>query len=143
MKNFIFRYFTILAFMVYYSINCVGQERGFNTPVIELTTITQVNQGNSYFTFPTDIGNIEPLWFEGNLTPSFYIRRSKNSRLIGVLTPQIIIRMYQKESKPVRTPSYVPQFTAYYLLNFKANFNSLSIFGRLAHLVCPPINRTK
>jgi hypothetical protein len=41
--------------------------------------------------------------------------------------------MYRKESKPVRTPSYIPQFTAYYLLNTKANFNSLSLFGRLAH----------
>lgn len=51
--------------------------------------IAQVNQGNSYITFPTDMGNIEPLWFEANLSPGFYIRKSKNSRLMGVLTPQI------------------------------------------------------
>jgi hypothetical protein len=60
----------------------------------DLPLISQVNQGNSYITFPTDIGNIEPLWFEGNVIPNFYIRQNKNSRLMGVLTPQIIIRMY-------------------------------------------------
>ena len=84
---------------------CVGQENNNTIPSIELTTIAQVNQGNSYITFPTDIGNIEPLWFEGNLIPNFFIRQSKDSRLMGVITPQIIIRMYQEESYPVRTPS--------------------------------------
>ncbi len=133
MKNIFDRFLEVLAFIVIYSINCVGQESDLALPQIDLTTITQVNQGNSYCTFPTDIGNIEPLWFEGNLTPNFYIRQSKNSRLLGVFTPQVIIRMYQKESKPVRTPSYIPQFTAYYHLKSKTNLNILSIFGRLAH----------
>ena len=67
-----------------------------------LSEISQVNQGNSYVTFPADIGNIEPLWFEANIIPNFYIRQSKNSRLIGVLTPQIMLRMYQEESFPDR-----------------------------------------
>lgn len=34
---------------------------------IGLLELSQVNQGNSYVTFPTDIGNIEPLWFEVNI----------------------------------------------------------------------------
>ena len=33
-------------------------------PSIDLKLIAQVNQGNSYVTFPTDIGSIEPLIFE-------------------------------------------------------------------------------
>lgn len=100
---------------------------------MELTFISQVNQGNSYITFPTDIGNIEPLWFEGNVIPNFYLRKSKNARLMGVLTPQIIIRMYQEESYPVRTPSYMPQITVYYKLNDKNQFKSSSVFLRAAH----------
>ncbi len=116
-----------------YSFSCLAQEKNVITPTIELTTIAQVHQGNSYITFPTDIGNIEPLWFEGNLKPNFYIRQSKNSRLMGVITPQVIIRMYQEESFPVRTPSYIPQITAYYLLSSKTSVNSLSLFGKLAH----------
>lgn len=109
-----------------------GQETG-KMRSIGLTAISQVNQGNSYITFPTDIGNLQPLWFEGNIIPNFYIRESKNSRLIGVLTPQIVIRMFREESFPVRTPGYMPQITVYYLLKNRADANQLSIFGRYGH----------
>jgi hypothetical protein len=100
---------------------------------IGLTVISQVNQGSSYITFPTDIGNIEPLMFEANLIPNFYIRKSKNSRLLGVLTPQIILRMYDERSYPVRTPSYIPQITVYYMLTDFESSKNLSIYGRFAH----------
>lgn len=111
----------------------LGQERDSIPSDIGLTIISQVNQGNSYITFPTDIGNIEPLTFEGNLIPNFYLRQSKNSRLMGVLTPQIIIRMYQERSYPVRTPSYMPQITLYYLLKGNNHANKFSLYGRVAH----------
>ena len=104
-----------------------------NTESIGLPVISQVNQGSSYITFPTDIGNIEPLWFEANINPSFYLRHSKNFRLMGVITPQIIIRMYQEPSYPVRTPSYIPQITFYYMFSSRNNGKNLSLFGRLAH----------
>ncbi len=131
--NIMKKYIVIFIFVLIYSISCTGQENNNTIPKIGLTTIAQVNQGTSYITAPTDIGNIEPLWFEGNLIPNFYIRVSKDSRLMGVLTPQIIIRMYQEESYPVRTPSYMPQITVYYLLSSKTEVNSLSLFGRFAH----------
>ncbi len=98
-----------------------------------LTAISRANQGNSYITFPTDIGNLEPLWFEANLIPNFNIRKSKNSRVMGVLTPQIILRMYQEESYPVRTPSYMPHITVYYRLTEKEKARGVSIFGRFKH----------
>ena len=104
--------FLLITFL---SISVFGQVEQ-SAPRIGLPLISQVNQGNSYITFPTDIGNIEPLVFEGNVIPNFYLRRSMNSRLMGVLTPQIIIRMYQEDSFPVRTPSYMPQITIYYRL---------------------------
>jgi len=100
-------------------------------PNINLTTISDVNQGNSYITFPTDIGNVEPLWFEANLIPNFQIRKNKNSRLMGVLTPQIIIRMYREYSYPVKTPSFMPQVTMYYKLC--KNRKNSTAFVRLAH----------
>lgn len=102
-------------------------------PKINLATIAQENSGNSYITFPTDIGNIEPLWFEGNIIPNFNVRVSKDSRLMGVITPQIIIRMYQYESFPVQTPSYIPQLTVYYSLSSKNKAKSFSAFGKIAH----------
>ena len=122
----------LLIISVILYLSCQAQNRD-SLPEIGLTIISQVNQGNSYVTFPADIGNIEPLWFEGNLIPNFYLRESKNSRLMGVLTPQIILRMYQEKSYPVRTPSFIPQITLYYLLNDNKNEHNLSLFGRLAH----------
>ena len=127
MKNIFFILFIILSLSIF------GQEQDSIAPNINLTTIAQVSQGESYFTFPTDVGNIEPLVFEANLNASFYIRTSKDARLIGVLTSQIIIRMYQEYSLPVRTPSYMPQLTAYYRLSPKASVNSLSLMSRIAH----------
>ncbi len=100
---------------------------------MSLSTIATVNQGNSYITFPTDIGNIAPLWFEGNVIPNFMIRKSKNARLIGVLTPQIVLRMFREESAPVRTPSYMPQITIYYSLLSNPKSDQYSVFGRFAH----------
>lgn len=127
------KYTVIFIFVFVYSISCTGQGKNDTIPEIGLTIIAQVNQGNSYITFPADIGNIEPLWFEANLIPNFFIRKSQNSRWMGVLTPQIIIRMYQEESFPVRTPSYMPRITIYYLLSSKTEVNRLSLFGKLGH----------
>lgn len=123
------------SFLFFIGINifCSAQEKESITPKIELSAISQINQGNSYITFPTDIGNIEHLWFEGNVIPNFFIKKNKNSRLIGVLTPQIIIRMYQKESLPVQTPSYIPQISVYYSISDKFIYKNLTLFGRLAH----------
>jgi len=100
---------------------------------VDLAKIALVNQSDSYVTLPFDIGNLEPLIFEANISPSFIIRKRKDSRLMGILTAQIIIRMYDEESLPVRTPSYIPQITAYYLLNDKMALDKHTIFGKFAH----------
>jgi hypothetical protein len=92
-----------------------------------------VSQSDSYVTLPTYIGNLEPLIFEANISPSFIIRQRKDSRLMGVLTAQVILRMFNEESLPVRTPSYMPQITAYYLLNDKRAPKKHTLFFRVAH----------
>lgn len=100
---------------------------------LDLIKIALVNQTDSYITFPTDIGAIAPLIFEANISPSFVIRKRKDARLMGVLTPQIIIRMYNEDSYPVRTPSYIPQITFYFLTGNKQASNKLTLLGRFAH----------
>jgi hypothetical protein len=110
-----------------------GQETDMDNKTVDLTTLSQVNQGNSYVTILGGLGNIDPLWFEANLVPNFYIRKSNNSRLMAVLTPQIILRMYQEESFPVRTPSYIPQLTVYYSLGKRPLLSHLNFYGRVAH----------
>jgi len=70
----------MILISIFLVLSGLGQERD-SIPKIGLSIISQVNQGNSYITLPTDIGNIEPLWFEGNVIPNFYLRESRNSRL--------------------------------------------------------------
>ena len=99
-------------------------------PQLDLYKIALINQSDSYITFPTDIGNIEPLMFEANVNPSFVVRKRNDSKLMAVLTPLIIIRMYNEESYPVRTPSYIPQVSVYYVANKKEALNCLVLFGK-------------
>ncbi len=126
------RALSLIFLFLFSTFNCLGQETTSSSQ-IGLNIISQVNQGNSYITFPIDIGNIQPLWFEGNIIPNFYLRQSQNSRLMGVLTAQIIIRMFQENSFPVRTPSYIPQITIYYSLDDYHKLKNSSLFWRFAH----------
>ncbi len=99
----------------------------------DLSLVSEVNSGNSYVTVGGGLGNIEPLIFEANLIPNFIIRQDKKSRLMGVLTPQIILRMYQENSSPVKTPSYMPYITIYYSIGKKLSIDNFTIFGKIAH----------
>ncbi|MBJ7881404.1 hypothetical protein [Gelidibacter salicanalis] len=100
---------------------------------LDLHKIALMNQTDSYITFPTDIGNIEPLMFEANVNPAFIVRKRKDSKLMAVLTPQITIRMYREDSYPVRTPSYIPQISVYYKAKKRAALEYLVIYGKIAH----------
>ncbi len=124
----------VLSFLLTLFFTCLSFAQQIDSlPRVDLAKIALVNQSDSYVTLPFDIGNLEPLIFEANISPSFIIRKRNDSRLMGVLTAQIIIRMYNEESLPVRTPSYMPQITAYYLLNDKRVLNKHTIFGKFAH----------
>ncbi|KUO65244.1 MAG: hypothetical protein APF83_02670 [Lutibacter sp. BRH_c52] len=123
-----------LMFLIGFVANlAMAQTNEDATSILNLDKMAQVNQGDSYVTFPFDFGNIEPLMFEANVSPSFKIRERKDSRLMGVLTSQIIIRMYDETSYPVRTPSYIPQITFYFLTGNKQASKKLTLFGRFAH----------
>ncbi len=125
-------FFTILVFLVFFEIS-LAQKSKDSVPDIDLGQIALVNQTDTYVTLPINIGNLEPLIFEANISPSFIIRQRKDSRLMGMLTAQIIIRMFNEESLPVRTPSYMPQITAFYMLSDKTAPNKQSVFFKVAH----------
>ena len=122
--------FLFIGFISNLTFAQIGED---STSILDLEKMAQINQGDSYVTFPFDFGNIEPLMFEANVSPSFKIRERKDSRLMGVLTGQIIIRMYDETSNPVRTPSYIPQITFYFLTGNKQPSKKLTLFGRFAH----------
>jgi hypothetical protein len=119
--------FLLLNFQIY------SQSDSLNEYNFDLSLISEVHQGNSYFTLGGGLGNIEPLIFEANLIPNFILRSNKEAKLMAVVTPQIILRMYNEESLPVRTPSYMPRITVYYSIGKKLNVNNFTVFGRIAH----------
>jgi len=123
----------ILILFLFFTYFVFSQKEVDTIPHLDLYKIALINQSDSYITFPTDIGNIEPLLFEANVNPSFVIRERNDSKLMAVLTAQIRIRMYNEESYPVRTPSYIPQVSFYYVANKKEALNYLVLFGKIAH----------
>ena len=123
----------IYLFTVLFTNSIVAQTLTDSIVTLNLDKIAQVNQGESYVTFPFDIGNLEPLMFEANVSPNFKIRERKDSRLMAVLTSQIIIRMFDEYSYPVKTPSYIPQIAFYFLTGHKESANKLTLFGKIAH----------
>jgi hypothetical protein len=76
--------------------------------------LVELELGTSYITAPWDQGNIEDLKFEINSNPSFVIFDEHKTHLMATISPQIIIRMFNERSLPVRTPSYMPHLTFYY-----------------------------
>ncbi|MFA6335512.1 MAG: hypothetical protein WCX48_08160 [Bacteroidales bacterium] len=81
-----------------------------------MSSVAAVNMfhESSYISALGGFGNIEPLVFEANIVPYFTISTSRNARWVLELSPKVLLRMYNTESMPVRTPSYMPKVTFFY-----------------------------
>ncbi len=128
-----FRLQIIAVLIILMSFPLYSQETETSEYNFDLSLVSEVHQGNSYFTIAGGLGNIEPLIFEANLIPNFILRNNKEAKLIAVVTPQVILRMFNKESLPVRTPSYMPHITVYYSIGRELSVNNFTIFGKIAH----------
>jgi hypothetical protein len=82
----------------------------------KINTISMFNmfRESSYIILGSGLGNLEPLIFEGDIIPYFMISLSQNARWGMEISPRIIIRMLNKYSYPVKTPSYMPKATIFY-----------------------------
>lgn len=80
-------------------------------------TLVNANREQSYITFGNGLGNLEPVLFEARLSPSyFFTSREKHWALM--LNPQVQIRMLDKESFPIRNPSYKVSVNFFHDLQF-------------------------
>jgi hypothetical protein len=70
----------------------------------------------SYVLVGSGIGNLEPMIFEANVAPYFMLAVNKDSKWGTEFSANIIMRMYNKESYPIRTPSFIPKLTFFYHL---------------------------
>jgi hypothetical protein len=68
-------------------------------------TMVNFNRDQSYITFGQGLGNLDPLIFEAKLSPSYFVS-DRGRRWALLANPQIQIRMLNKESVPIRVPSY-------------------------------------
>ena len=68
-------------------------------------TLVNANREQSYTTFGSGVGDLEPLLFEARLSPSFYFTGLERKWAL-TLNPQVQMRMLNKNSFPIRNPSY-------------------------------------
>ncbi|MBL0741970.1 hypothetical protein [Chryseolinea lacunae] len=80
-------------------------------------TMVNANREQSYITFGSGLGNLEPLIFESRLSPSYFFTGQKRSWAL-VLNPQVQIRMLDRKSMPIRNPSYKVYVTYYHDIKF-------------------------
>ncbi|MFT3738073.1 MAG: hypothetical protein QM786_04905 [Breznakibacter sp.] len=85
----------------------------------------------SYITFAGGVGNIERLVFEADIIPYYQVSLSNTDDWGVELSPQVILRMYNQESYPVRTPSFMPRATFFYHLR-KASHRTYDLFGYMS-----------
>ncbi len=79
----------------------------------------------SYITFTRGLGEniingntekLEPLIFEAKVSPNYYIRFGTGRNIAISLNPTIYIRMFNKESFPIYSPSYKPTLNLFHVL---------------------------
>jgi hypothetical protein len=79
-------------------------------------TLCNANREQSYITFGQGIGNLEPLLFEARLSPSFFFSNRQKSWAV-MLNPQVIVRMQNRESFPINSPSYKAHLTYFHSID--------------------------
>jgi hypothetical protein len=79
--------------------------------------MVNANREQSYVTVGQGIGNLEPLFMEAKLSPSYFFSRNRK-RWAVLVNPQVQIRMLNEKSLPIRIPSYRVYGTVYKELEF-------------------------
>jgi hypothetical protein len=84
-------------------------QRGERICVIDIEAMLE----QSYLTFASKgrSDSRDKMWFEGNVAPHFTL--TPFGTVGVVVTPKVVLRMFSTESRPVRTPSYMPRMTIY------------------------------
>lgn len=102
----------LVLFLVFVSFSSFAQKD--TTQTFEWDDVTWDETMNlfyeqGYITATGGIGNLEPLLFEANIIPYYRIGLDAIDKWAILLSPQVILRMYNAYSYPIRTPSYEPR----------------------------------
>lgn len=130
--------------IVFVVLSLVGYGQDTDTAKLSLErkkflTLVNANREQSYITFGSGLGNLEPLIFEGKLSPSYFFT-GKQRKWAFMINPQVTIRMLNQKSQPIRNPSYKVYLTYYKEIEFwkksflhKLFYNNAVFFASLAH----------
>lgn len=93
-------------------------------PIEEVATadIVRANLETSYLAYPFGISGLPPLIFECSLAPHFFVHTNDWPFAI-VLTPKVVLRMFNERSTPVRSPSFMPRIAAFLWFQPKVSGN--------------------
>jgi hypothetical protein len=120
---YLFRSFIIISIISLSCFNSYGQTT-LPTKVDEAIlstsdrTYVSFGQGLGNYKTPYGVQRLCPLVFEGQVSPDFILKLSKKRNAGLVFFPKIVIRMFNQNSVPVKTPSYMPSVLLYHQINW-------------------------
>lgn len=79
---------------------------------ISMFDVVRAGLEPAYLAYPIGLAGLDPLIFESNIVAHFVLHRPRWLFAL-VLSPKIVVRMFQGQSAPVKSPSYMPRITAY------------------------------
>jgi hypothetical protein len=95
-----------------------GQRAPGDEAEVKMSRIVRSNFETSYFAYPIGLSGLPSLIFESSIAAHFYVSQP-SWPLAFVLTPKIVVRMFNEPSVPVKTPSYMPRVSFYAWLTQK------------------------
>lgn len=89
-----------------------SKEEQPKTQTVKTAVIVRANLETSYLAYPYGISGLPSLIFECSLAPHFLVHTDEWPFAI-VLTPKVVLRMFNERSTPVRSPSFMPRIAAF------------------------------
>ncbi|MEO6305564.1 MAG: hypothetical protein ABIP51_20540 [Bacteroidia bacterium] len=113
-RSFLSLFILLFTFFKCYSQD--GQVVNVNESVLSTSDRTYLSfgQGLGNYKTPYGVRKLNPLVFEGQISPDFFLNLSKKKSIGIAFFPKIVVRMFHETSVPVKTPSYNPSILLYH-----------------------------
>ncbi len=118
---------SFLLLMITYFCYCQkGQVANVDESVLAMSDRTYLSFGQGIGSYKTLYGvkRLTPIIFEGQISPDFLLNLSKQRTMGIAVFPKILVRMYNENSVPVKTPSYMPSALFYHRVKLPSSKNS-------------------
>jgi hypothetical protein len=97
---------------------------------VKTSRVVRSNLEVSYLAYPIGLAGLPSLVFESSIAPHFFVSQP-SWPLAFVLTPKIVVRMFNERSVPVKTPSYMPRASFFVWLTQQLSPGELTGYASL------------